>query len=62
MTDIVHYKIPFWFIGDIANSLIVKGQLKKIFEYREKVAGKFFEKKESVILKTINILLTADTR
>ena len=27
ITDIVHYKIPFWFIGDIANSLIVKNQL-----------------------------------
>ena len=36
MTDIVHYKIPFWFIGDIANALIVRKKLKKIFEYRYK--------------------------
>ncbi|MBV9960964.1 MAG: SRPBCC family protein [Parafilimonas sp.] len=36
MTDIVHYKIPFWFIGDIANSIIVKSELKKIFEFRYK--------------------------
>lgn len=42
MTDIVHYKIPFWFLGDIANTLIVKGQLKKIFDYREEVTEKVF--------------------
>ena len=34
MTDIVHYKIPFWFIGDIANAVIVQKQVKQIFEYR----------------------------
>ncbi len=28
MTDIVHYKIPFWFLGDIANSLFIKEQPK----------------------------------
>lgn len=42
MTDIVHYKVPFWFIGDIANSLIVKKQLEKIFEYRTEVTDKIF--------------------
>jgi ligand-binding SRPBCC domain-containing protein len=34
MTDIVHYKLPFWFLGDIANSLFVKAQLREIFDYR----------------------------
>jgi ligand-binding SRPBCC domain-containing protein len=34
MTDIVHYKIPFWFVGDVANALFVQKQLKYIFEYR----------------------------
>ena len=34
MTDIVHYKLPFWFLGDIANSLFVEKQLKGIFDYR----------------------------
>jgi ligand-binding SRPBCC domain-containing protein len=34
MTDIVHYKIPFWFMGDIANTLFVQNQLKQIFDYR----------------------------
>src|SRR5690349_9718964 len=33
MTDIVHYKMPYWFLGDIANSLIVQNQLKQIFDY-----------------------------
>jgi ligand-binding SRPBCC domain-containing protein len=35
MTDIVHYKIPFWFLGDIAQRLLVKRELKKIFDYRQ---------------------------
>ena len=34
MTDIVHYKIPFWFLGEIAHALFVKKQVKNIFEYR----------------------------
>ncbi len=34
MTDIVHYKLPFWFLGDIANFLFVEKQLKEIFDYR----------------------------
>lgn len=37
MTDIVHYKIPFWFVGDIANKLVVQKKLKEIFEYRYKI-------------------------
>ena len=42
MTDIVHYKIPFWFICDIVNLLIVKSQLEKIFDYRKEVTLKRF--------------------
>ncbi|MEP6713469.1 MAG: SRPBCC family protein [Ferruginibacter sp.] len=42
MTDIVHYKLPFWVLGDIANSLFVKKQLNEIFEYRFKVVEKMF--------------------
>ncbi|RYG03352.1 MAG: hypothetical protein EOO02_08635 [Chitinophagaceae bacterium] len=34
MTDIVHYKNPFWVIGDLANSLIVKKKLRDIFSFR----------------------------
>jgi len=42
MTDIVHYKIPFWFLGDIAHSLFVKKMLQDIFDFRyQKVTGLF---------------------
>ena len=45
MTDIVHYKIPYGFIGDIANALFVKKKLEKIFAYRftkiEELFGKW---------------------
>ena len=34
MTDIIHYRMPFWFLGDIANSLFVKKQLREIFDHR----------------------------
>ena len=42
MTDIVHYKLPFWFLGDIANSVFVKKQLNDIFDYRFKAVEKIF--------------------
>lgn len=42
MTDIVTYIPPFWFIGALANSLFIKKQLQRIFEYRTKaVIDKF---------------------
>ncbi|MFP5039523.1 SRPBCC family protein [Parasediminibacterium sp. JCM 36343] len=42
MTDIVHYKVPFWILGDIANVVLVKAQLKKIFDYRFKAVEERF--------------------
>ena len=42
LTDIVHYKIPLSFIGDLINSLIVKKQLEKIFDYRYKKLEEIF--------------------
>lgn len=42
MTDIIHYKLPLWFLGDMANSLFVKSQLKKIFAYRFKKVEELF--------------------
>ncbi len=44
MTDIVHYKLPFWWLGDIANSLFVKSQLKEIFDFRYKKVEALFGK------------------
>ena len=42
MTDIVHYKLPLWFLGDIANTLFVKKQLNGIFDYRFKKVEELF--------------------
>jgi ligand-binding SRPBCC domain-containing protein len=42
MTDIVHYKLPFWFLGDIAQALFVKKQLQHIFDYRFKKVEQLF--------------------
>jgi ligand-binding SRPBCC domain-containing protein len=42
MTDIVHYKIPFWFLGDLANRLMIRKKLKEIFEYRFKAVEEKF--------------------
>jgi len=42
MTDIVHYKLPLWFLGDMANGLFVKKQLQQIFDYRFKKVEEMF--------------------
>lgn len=44
MTDLVHYRIPFWLLGDLANTFFVRNQLKKIFEYRYKKVNELFGK------------------
>lgn len=44
MTDKVSYKIPFGFLGHLAQVLFVKKQLKGIFEYRIKVLEEKFKK------------------
>jgi ligand-binding SRPBCC domain-containing protein len=45
MTDIVHYKLPLGILGDIANALLVKQQLKNIFDFRYKKVEELFVKK-----------------
>ncbi|MBL0145327.1 MAG: SRPBCC family protein [Chitinophagaceae bacterium] len=42
MTDIVHYKLPFWVLGDVANALFVKRQLQNIFDFRWKKVEELF--------------------
>lgn len=44
MIDIVDYKIPLGFIGDILNSLIIRKKLKEIFDYRFKKVEEYFGK------------------
>lgn len=45
MTDLVHYKLPLWILGDLANAIMVQAQLKEIFDFRieavERRFGKF---------------------
>lgn len=42
MTDLVHYRVPFGIIGSLANALLVKKELKKIFAYRyQKITALF---------------------
>ncbi|MEO6901678.1 MAG: SRPBCC family protein [Bacteroidia bacterium] len=42
MYDLVHYKLPFGFIGKMANALFVKKQLKEVFDYRFKKVEEIF--------------------
>lgn len=44
MTDIVHYKIPFGWLGDLANFLFVKRKLREIFDYRYAKVEAYFGK------------------
>ena len=45
MKDIVSYQPPFGWLGNIANTLIIKHRLEKIFRYRGEVIKKIFPKK-----------------
>ena len=42
MTDIVHYKLPLGWLGDLAHVLFVKKQLQQIFDYRYAVVEQLF--------------------
>lgn len=44
MVDIVHYKIPFGWLGDLANFLFVRKKLKTIFNYRYQAIEALFKK------------------
>lgn len=37
MTDMVHYRVPLGWLGDLANSLFVARQLNTLFAYRSEV-------------------------
>jgi ligand-binding SRPBCC domain-containing protein len=44
MTDIVHYRPPLGILGDIANAVLIKSQLKQIFDFRTVAVDKRFPK------------------
>lgn len=42
MTDLLHYKVPFYGVGRVVNKLFVSAQVKKIFDYRYKAVAEMF--------------------
>ena len=44
MTDLVHYRLPFYFIGNLAHRLFLKRQLEGIFDYRYRQIESLFSK------------------
>lgn len=42
MTDIIHYKIPFGFLGRIAHSLFIRKKINEIFQFRYKKLEELF--------------------
>jgi ligand-binding SRPBCC domain-containing protein len=42
MKDKISYKIPFGFLGIVAQNLFIKSQLKSIFDYRKKTLDQMF--------------------
>jgi len=57
MTDLIHYKVPGWWLGDIADKLFISKQLEDIFKYRyrkvEELFGKWEAVKEPYALKSV---------
>ncbi|WEK37179.1 MAG: SRPBCC family protein [Candidatus Pseudobacter hemicellulosilyticus] len=52
MTDIVHYKVPGWWVGDVLNAVLIRKELQELFRYRyEKVVERFggWEGQECVV-------------
>lgn len=43
LTDIVHYKVGFGFIGRWMNALFIRKKLEGIFAHRTKVVGEIFQ-------------------
>lgn len=44
MSDVVTYRPPYGYIGNIANSVFIRNKLKHIFEYRSAILEKKFGK------------------
>jgi ligand-binding SRPBCC domain-containing protein len=42
MRDIITYKPPFGILGNLGNALLIKSQIKGIFDYREKMLNEMF--------------------
>ncbi|MBE8728084.1 SRPBCC family protein [Flavobacterium hungaricum] len=49
MTDVVHYSLPFGFLGRIMNKLVVADKLKAIFDYRRNKIDELFNSKNTAV-------------
>ena len=47
MSDIVSYRPPFGILGSVANSLMIKGKLNEIFDYRTEVLKDIFNEEKT---------------
>jgi hypothetical protein len=47
MRDLVQYELPFGILGDVAHRLIVRRQLRRIFDYRARRIAKLFAATDS---------------
>ena len=44
MIDIVHYEVPFGFLGDVVNILYVRNKIQAVFDFRFKKVEEIFGK------------------
>ncbi len=42
MRDMVYYRLPLWWLGDLAHALFVRRQLEGIFQFRKEKIEKLF--------------------
>lgn len=47
MTDIISYQPPMGFLGKIANAILIRSELKKIFDFRTKALEELFGRWEN---------------
>jgi len=54
MTDLVHYKVPGWILGDLANEVFIRKQLEGIFNFRfRRVEELFGTWEDARVLKNV---------
>lgn len=44
MIDIVHYEVPYGFLGDVVNTLYVRNKIQAVFDFRFKKVEEIFGK------------------
>lgn len=51
MTDIVHYKIPGWWLGELLHACVLEKKLKQLFAYRFEKIEELFGKYERPVVR-----------